>query len=77
MSNLPKVSGAEMVAALRRIGYEVARQEGSHVRMRHPTDPARRPTTVPMHKELKTGTLLAILRDANLTRDEFKGLLDA
>jgi predicted RNA binding protein YcfA (HicA-like mRNA interferase family) len=75
MSGLPVISGSEAVAALRRIGYEPVRQRGSHVRLRHPSDPARLPVTVPDHRELKSGLLRAIIRDAGLTVEEFRGLL--
>jgi predicted RNA binding protein YcfA (HicA-like mRNA interferase family) len=72
---LPVVSGKEMIAAPERIGYEVARQRGSHVRMRHPDAQVRRPVTVPAHKELRVGLVRAILRDAGLTGEEFSDLL--
>ena len=75
MSGLPVVSGREVVVALQKIGYEVVRQRGSHIRMRHPTDPDRRPVTVPDHRELRVGTLRAILRDAGLSVEEFIALL--
>lgn len=72
MSVLPVVSGEQTIAALERIGYE----RGSHVRLRHGADPARQPVTVPLHRELKSGTLRAIIRDAGLTVDQFRSLLD-
>ena len=50
MSHLPVVSGREVVKALQAVGYVVVRQRGSHMRLRHLTDTARRPTTVPNHK---------------------------
>lgn len=75
MTRLPVVSGLEVIAALTRIGYGVVRQRGSHVRMRHPTDPNRRPVTVPDHRTLKPGTLHAILRDANLSVEQLRELL--
>ena len=75
MSGLPRVSGRQVVAALAKIGYEVVRQRGSHLRLRHPDDPNRRPLTVPDHREIKTGTLRAILRDAGLSPEEFRRLL--
>ncbi|MFV1959701.1 MAG: type II toxin-antitoxin system HicA family toxin [Planctomycetota bacterium] len=43
MSALPRVSGRQVIGALSKIGYEVARRRGSHVRLRHPDDPLRRP----------------------------------
>lgn len=75
MSRLPVISGSAVISALARIGYVVVRTRGSHVRLRHPTDSKRQPVTVPDHKELKSGTLRAILRDAGLTVDEFRALL--
>jgi len=75
MSHLPVVSGRDVVAALQKLGYAVVRQRGSHLRLRHPTDPDRKPTTVPNHKTLKPGTLHAILRDANLSVEAFRALL--
>lgn len=75
MTRLPVVSGREVITALSRIGYAVVRQRGSHVRMRHPTDPRRRPVTVPDHRTLKPGTLHAILRDASLSVEQLRELL--
>jgi predicted RNA binding protein YcfA (HicA-like mRNA interferase family) len=75
MSGLPVISGRDTVAALQRIGYVVMRQKGSHIRLRHPTDSRRVPVTVPDHKELKSGTLRTIIRDAGLSVEEFRDLL--
>jgi predicted RNA binding protein YcfA (HicA-like mRNA interferase family) len=75
MSGLPVISGRQAVAALERLGYEVVRQKGSHMRLRHPSDPARQPGTVPDHKELKSGTLRAIIRDAGVSVEEFRSLV--
>ena len=61
---------------MERIGYVTVRQKGSHIRLRHPSNPARQPVTVPDHKELKPGLLRAIIRDAGLSFDEFRALLD-
>lgn len=69
MSPLPVISGRQAVAALEKIGYAVVRQKGSHMRMRHPTEASRMPLTVPDHRELKSGTLRAIIRDAGLSVD--------
>lgn len=75
MSGLPVISGREAVAVLQRMGYVAVRQKGSHIRLRHPADSRRAPLTVPDHKELKSGTLRTIIRDAGLSVDEFRGLL--
>ena len=76
MSQAPAVTGAELVRALERAGFERVRQRGSHVSLRHPDAPARR-ATVPVHrgKTLPRGTLRAILRGAGLTMDELAALL--
>ncbi|MGH9069413.1 MAG: type II toxin-antitoxin system HicA family toxin [Acidimicrobiales bacterium] len=70
---LPVVSGAQLVAALGQVGWETVRQRGSHVRLKHPgRDIA---LVVPLHRELRRGTLAAIVRDAGLTREELRRLL--
>ena len=74
MSVLPRVSGREVVKALARVGYERDRQRGSHIILRQESYPHRR-ITVPDHKEVAKGTLRAIIREAGLTVDEFKALL--
>ena len=73
MSKLPRVSGSEVVAALGKIGFYVKRQRGSHIILRRDEPFAQ--TTVPNHRELDSGTLRAILRQIDLSVDEFKGLL--
>ncbi|CAN5602879.1 type II toxin-antitoxin system HicA family toxin [soil metagenome] len=74
MSALPRVSGREVVKALRKVGYERNRQRGSHIVLRQTASPHRR-LTVPDHKEVAKGTLRAIIRQTGLTVDEFKALL--
>lgn len=69
----PVLSGAQLVKALEQIGWELVRQRGSHVRLNHPERATA--LVVPLHKELKRGTLSGILRDAGLDRDELRGLL--
>lgn len=75
MSRLPAVSGRRVIAVLEQVGYTVVRQKGSHVRMRCSEDPRRRPTSVPLHREVRRGTLKGILNDADLTRDQFLNML--
>ena len=69
MPKLPILSGAEVVRALVRLGFEQTRQRGSHVVMRKGSIG----TVVPLHKEVKTGTLAGILRQAQISQDEFLG----
>ena len=74
MSELPRISGREVVKALKKIGCEHDRQRGSHIVLRQTVYPHRR-VTVPDHKEVAKGTLRAIIREIGLTVDEFKDLL--
>jgi predicted RNA binding protein YcfA (HicA-like mRNA interferase family) len=70
---LPVVSGARLIRVLEGQGWEAVRQRGSHVRLRHPDRGVF--LVVPLHRELKRGTLSGILRDAGLDRDELRKLL--
>jgi predicted RNA binding protein YcfA (HicA-like mRNA interferase family) len=72
MSKLLVTSGHKTIRALAKIGYFIRNQEGSHVHLRHPT---RNPLTIPNHKEIAKGTLRAIIREADLTVEEFNALL--
>ena len=74
MSKLPRVSGREVVRAFSRIGYEVDRQRGSHVVLRH-RDPPHRRLVVPEHREVAKGTLRKLIREAGLTIDQFSELV--
>jgi len=71
---LPVVSGADVVKAFRKLGFEVDEQEGSHIIVRHFQPPHRR-LSVPNHREIAKGTLRALLRQAGITVQEFQGLL--
>jgi predicted RNA binding protein YcfA (HicA-like mRNA interferase family) len=73
MSRLPQVSGAEVVRALQKIGFSVRRQHGSHIIMRRDAPFAQ--TVVPNHRQIDRGTLRAILRQTDLTIEEFTQLL--
>lgn len=67
MPKLPRVSGADAVRALQRLGFEQVRQRGSHVIMRR----GAKGCVVPLHSELKVGTLAGVLRQAEVSAEEF------
>lgn len=67
MPSLPHVSGTQVVRALERPGFSVARQKGSHIVLRRGTTGC----VVPNHRELKNGTLSGVLKQAGLTVEEF------
>ena len=74
MSQLPRISGQEVIKALQKIGYIKDRQKGSHIILRQSFPPFRR-IVVPNHKEVAKGTLRSIIKQVGLTVDEFKELL--
>jgi predicted RNA binding protein YcfA (HicA-like mRNA interferase family) len=72
MPKLPRLSGAEIVKVLERMGFHQARQRGSHVVMKKVTPSGAVGCVVPMHKEVATGTFNSILKQAHLTPEDFE-----
>ncbi|MBI5903107.1 MAG: type II toxin-antitoxin system HicA family toxin [Deltaproteobacteria bacterium] len=70
---LPQVSGETCVKALKRAGFHIDRQKGSHVVLLRDNPKAR--VVVPAHKIIKKGTLHQILMDSNLKLEDFLNLL--
>ncbi|MER3486297.1 MAG: hypothetical protein C4345_10310 [Chloroflexota bacterium] len=72
---LPRITATELVRALQRAGWQVARQRGSHLSLIHPGK--RGTVIVPVHagRIIKPRTLLTILQQAGLTADELRALL--
>jgi predicted RNA binding protein YcfA (HicA-like mRNA interferase family) len=75
MSRFPSLTARKVIRALKRAGFVEDRQKGSHLMLIHPDTGAR--TVVPVHagRTIKEPLLRAIVRDANLTVDEFIELL--
>ncbi len=73
MSELPRISGRDCVKALTRVGFIMKRQHGSHMILRR--DKPFVQLMVPDHEELDRGTLRAIIRQADLTVEQFVELL--
>lgn len=67
MARLPVVSGEDAVRALRRLGFSLVRQRGSHMVLRR----GNAGCVVPDHRELKRGTLAGILKQAGISPEEF------
>lgn len=67
MPKLPHVSGTEVQRALERLGFFKVRQSGSHVIMKRES----KGCVVPMYKEVKIGTLAGVLRQADISPEEF------
>jgi predicted RNA binding protein YcfA (HicA-like mRNA interferase family) len=64
MPKLRRLSGAEVVAIFARFGFSVASQRGSHIKLKRATAEGTQTLTVPAHREIDTGTLRAIVRQA-------------
>ena len=62
---LPRnLSGDDLASKLRRFGYKQTRQTGSHLRLTQTTAQGTHHITIPQHKDLRIGTLNAILKSA-------------
>ena len=76
MSKLPQVSGKETIKALKKIGFVLNSQKGSHLKLVRVKNNQRQTVIIPMHKVIKRGTLRnGILKPINLSVDEFTKLL--
>ena len=73
MSKLPRLSGRDCVKALEKAGFKVKRRHGSHIILRRDQPFAQ--LVVPDHRELDTGTLRAILRQAGINPEQLTQLL--
>jgi len=69
LSNLPSITGVQLIRALRRLGFDVVRVRGSHHFLKHADG---RCTVVPVHRgeTIGRGLLAQILKDCDLTREE-------
>lgn len=71
MPKLPRISSREAIRVLERLGFEQVRQTGSHVVMKKDAEEGEIGCVVPLHRELKVGTLRGILKQAKVTPEEF------
>ncbi|MDQ3021574.1 MAG: type II toxin-antitoxin system HicA family toxin [Bacteroidota bacterium] len=61
---LPRdISAGDLIKILHKIGYEVTRQKGSHIRLTYSNDNLSHHITIPNHNPIKIGTLNNILKD--------------
>jgi len=68
---LPSLTAKQVLRALNKAGFYVHHQTGSHATLKHPNHPRKR-VTIPIHaRELPRGTLIAIVKQAGMTLDEF------
>ena len=70
MPRLPRISSLEVIRVLERLGFYQVRQTGSHIVLKKPLPDGEIVCVVPLHRELKIGTLSGILKQAKVTPDE-------
>ncbi len=75
MSKVPSLKYTSVIKALRRDGWVVVRQKGSHIRLQKRVEEETLKITVPAHNPIKRSTLSHIIKQAHLTVDEFVELL--
>ncbi|GAB4396886.1 MAG: type II toxin-antitoxin system HicA family toxin [Anaerolineales bacterium] len=75
MTKVPSLSYGEIIRALQRNGWIIVRQKGSHIRLQKRSGDETLKLTVPAHRPVKRSTLAHILKQAQLSVDEFLELL--
>jgi len=75
MSKVPSANYDKVISALRRDGWVVVRQRGSHIRLQKHTREETLKLTIPAHRPIKRSTLSHILKQARLDIDRFLELL--
>ncbi|WXG39257.1 MAG: type II toxin-antitoxin system HicA family toxin [Candidatus Freyarchaeum deiterrae] len=72
--SLKPLPAEKIIRVLKKVGFEIVRQKGSHVILKNPEG---RITVVPLHKgeEIGRGLLLKIIKDAGLKKEEFLDLI--
>jgi len=71
MPKVPSENYERIVAALQRLGFVVVRQRGSHIRLEKRLPAKTLKVTVPAHRPVKRSTLSHILKQAEVTLDDF------
>ena len=75
MTKVPSLNYDAVVRALRRGGWVIVRQRGSHIRLQKHTPAETLKVTVPAHRPIKRSTLSHLLKHARLSVEEFNALL--
>jgi predicted RNA binding protein YcfA (HicA-like mRNA interferase family) len=71
MPKFPGLSGQDIVRALQKLGFQIARQSGSHIVLRREGQGC----VVPNHKEVRIGTVNGILRQAGVSAQDFEKVI--
>lgn len=73
---LPVMSGLQAIKLLSKTGFRQLGMEGSHVIMIKESGGRKFKPVVPMHREIAPGTLLSIIKQAGMSREEFMQLFE-
>ena len=72
---LPVLSGRDVIRILSKQGFTIARQKGSHIILIKEVKDGKNGVVVPNHKEIDKGTLLEIIRQSGMTKEDFLKLI--
>jgi len=75
MTKVPNLNYNQVIRALRRDGWVVVRQKGSHIRLQKAVPDKTLKLIIPAHRPIKRSTLAKILKQANLSVEKLKKLL--
>ncbi|MCK9292470.1 MAG: type II toxin-antitoxin system HicA family toxin [archaeon] len=70
MSKLSVISGKELIKILEKNNFKIVGQKGSHIRLKKIVNNEIYITVVPLHKEIAPGTLLSILKQSKLSKED-------
>ena len=72
---LPVLSGKEVIKVLSKQGFAISRQKGSHIILTKIAPEGKKGVVVPNHKEIDKGTLLEIIRQSGMSKEDFLKLI--
>lgn len=72
MGRFHNLSGSEVCKILSKHGFLQVRQKGSHVIMQKTIEDSTITVPVPLHSEIRIGTLMSIIRQSGISRSEFE-----
>ena len=76
MTNLPVLKPRQLLSRLQKAGWIIIRQKGSHIQLKHNAK-SHQLVTIPYHnKDLAKGTLMSIIKQTGMTKEDFQKLLN-
>ena len=72
---LPQISGRELIKILTKFGFTTTRQRGSHVQLEKKTEEETIKLTIPVHQQLKKGTLSSIIKASKIDEKDLERYL--